>query len=168
MPSPNNDPTVRLFVGGLPYKFTEGELLTLFAPFGRVTSLKIMHTPWGNSRGMGFVEFDSLESSTAAKKALHNHQVSAERTIIVDFAAPDPVFSPEGQQKRAEKQAKKEVRFARFNKSNASPNPDRDNPGPTVPFKRKPVFGQTRQSVYDGRTHHSNVGAKFAKRSRGK
>jgi RNA recognition motif-containing protein len=167
MPSPNNDPTVRLFVGGLPYKFTEGELLTLFAPFGRVTSLKIMHTPWGKSRGIGFVEFDNLESSTAAKKALHNHPVSAERTIIVDYAAPDPVFTPEGQERRVAKIAKKEARFARFSKTNASPNPDQDR-ADMVPFKRKPVFGQTRQSVYDSRSHHSNVGAKFAKRNKGK
>lgn len=167
MPSPNNDPTVRLFVGGLPYKYTEGELLTLFAPFGRVTSLKIMHTPWGNSRGIGFVEFDNLDSSVAAKKALHNHQVSQERTIIVDYAAPDPVFTPEGRQRLAEKAAKKEVRFARFSKTNASPNPDQDK-ADMVPFKRKPVFGSTRQSVYDSRSHHSKVGSKFAKRTRGK
>jgi RNA recognition motif-containing protein len=172
MSSPNIDPTTRLFVGGMPYKFTEGELLTLFAPFGRVVSLKIMHTAWGKSRGIGYVEFDNLESSIAAKKALHNHRVSAERTIIVDYALPDPLTTPDGRQRHDEKLAKKEARFARFSKVNhpatAGLNPDRDNPASTVPFKRKPVFGQTRQSVYDSRSHHSNVGAKFAKRTKKK
>ena len=80
MPSPNISPTTRLFVGGLPYRITEGELLSLFATYGRLVSLKIMHTKWGKSRGMGFVEFDNLDSAINAKQHLHNYQIDEDRT----------------------------------------------------------------------------------------
>ena len=164
MPSPNKDPSTRLFVGGLPYKITEGELLDLFVPFGRVVSLKIMHTKWGKSRGLGFVEFDNLESAVAAKTKLHNYRIDLDRTIIVDYAEPDPFKTEEGQARHVEAVARKEVRFARFHKN----EPGKVQPANPAPFKRKPVFGENRQSVYDARTHHSKVGAKFAKRTRGK
>lgn len=155
----NKAPSTRLFVGGLPYKITEGELLELFAPFGRIVSLKIMHTKWGKSRGLGFVEFDNLDSAVAAKTKLHNYKIDFDRTIIVDYAEPDPFKTAEGQARHADAVAKKEVRYAKFAKN---------TPEPAKPFKRKPVFGQNRQSVYDSRTHHSKIGAKFAKRTRGK
>jgi|GEM_PF-1244116 len=173
MPSPNIDPTVRLFIGGLPYRFTEGELLTLFAPFGRITFLKIMHTQWGKSRGIGFIEFDNLDSAISAKTKMHNYKIDIDRTIIVDYAEPDPFNTPVGQAKHADAVARKEVRFARFHKNTfsqipLSPKGETPTQSERGIFKRKPVFGQTRQSVYDGRTHHSKVGAKFAKRNRGK
>lgn len=168
MPSPNKEPNIRLFVGSLPYDFTEGQLLELFAPFGRIVSLKIMHTQWGRSRGLGFVEFDNLESAIAAKVKMHNHPLE-DRTIIVDYAEPDPFLTPEGQQRHQEATEVKEKRFARFHKNLPSAqHQDDDRPAP-VPFVKKtikPVFGATRQSLYDQRTHHSHVGAKFAKRNK--
>jgi RNA recognition motif-containing protein len=194
MPSPNIDPTVRLFVGGLPYRFTEGELLTLFAPFGRVVSLKIMHTPWGKSRGMGFVEFDNVDSAIKAKQSLHNHRVSEERTIIVDYAAPDPATTEEGRLRREQAQSRKPARrpfvastssssttkvpFTRqnrgTNKSDSARRPytpkpsegtDSEKPRKFGNFKRgNSSFGHNRQTVFDSRAHHSRVGAKFAKR----
>ena len=168
MPTTNKDPSTRLFIGGLPYKITEGELLDLFAKFGRIVSLKILFTKWGKSRGMGYVEFDNLNSAIGAKTEMHNYKIDFDRTIIVDYAEPDPFKTPEGQARHEQAIARKEIRFARFHKNVASPNPDRPESKPTVPFKRKPVFGQNRQSVYDSRTHHSRIGAKFAKRTRGK
>ncbi|MBI2464951.1 RNA-binding protein [Candidatus Shapirobacteria bacterium] len=196
MPSPNIDPTVRLFIGGLPYRFTEGELLTLFAPFGRVVSLKIMHTPWGKSRGMGFVEFDNVDSAIKAKQSLHNHRVSEERTIIVDFAAPDPATTEEGRLRREQVQSRKPLRRQFSNVSNTSISPkdpftrqnrgtnksdsgrrpyspktsegtDSEKPRKFGNFKRgKSAFGNNRQSVFDSRSHHSRVGAKFANRQK--
>jgi RNA recognition motif-containing protein len=166
MPSPNNPPHSRLFVGGLPYDFTEGDLLALFVPFGRVIAVKIMHTQWGKSRGLGFVEFDNLDSAIAAKTKMHNHLVDLDRTIIVDYAAPDPFNTPEGQQRHQQAVVEKEKRYSKFAK-NASSSP---NSTPKSFGKKiiKPVFGSTRQSVYDSRTHHSHVGAKFASRNKKK
>lgn len=150
MPSPSKAPNVRLFVGSLPYRFTEGQLLELFVPFGRVVSLKIMHNQWGKSRGLGFVEFDNLESAIAAKQKMHNFPTE-DRTIIVDYAQPDPFLTPEGQQRHQEAVEVKEKRYSRFHKNTP-----------------KPIFGATRQSVYDQRSHLSRVGAKFAKRNKKK
>lgn len=159
MTSPNNSPSTRLFIGGLPYNYTEGNLLTLFIPFGRVIAIKIMHTPWGKSRGIGFVEFDNLDSAIAAKTKMHNHQVDPNRTIIVDFAAPDPFNTPEGQQRHQQSLAKKAVRYSRFAKNTSSSD---------MPRNRRPFTNSIRQSVYDSRTHHSRVGAKFANRHKKK
>ena len=165
--NPSNTPTTRLFIGGLPYKFTEGELLDLFVPFGRVVSLKIMHTKWGKSRGIGFIEFDTLESSVAAKQQLHNHRVDVDRTIIVDYAQPDPFNTPEGQERHRVAVETKEKRFARFKKNLPSAHhQDGDAPAFVPHPVRKPEYGTMRQSVYDSRTHHSRTGAKFAKRTR--
>jgi len=194
MPSPNIDPTVRLFVGGLPYRFTEGELLTLFAPFGRIVSIKIMHTPWGKSRGMGFVEFDEVSSAISAKQSLHNHRVSEDRTIIVDYATPDPATTEEGRLRREQVQSHRPPRRQFSNSNNTSISPKdpftRQNRGtnksdsgrrPYAPqtlegsdsekprkfgnFKRgSSSIGHNRQTVFDSRAHHSRVGAKFAKR----
>lgn len=168
----NKAPSTRLFVGGLPYKITEGELLELFAPFGRVVSLKIMHTKWGKSRGLGFVEFDNLDSAVSAKTKLHNYKIDIDRTIIVDYAEPDPFKTEEGQARHQEAVARKEIRFARFHKNSSKIPLSSRGEAPTESgkgvFKRKSVFGQNRQSVYDSRTHHSRVGAKFAHRTRGK
>lgn len=158
----NKAPSTRLFVGGLPYRITEGELLELFVPFGRVISLKIMHTKWGKSRGLGFVEFDNIESAINAKTKLHNYKIDVDRTIIVDYAEPDPLKTPEGQARHSEAVARKEARYARFPKN----EPGKTQSANPAPFKRKPVFGKTRQSIYDSRTHHSKVGSKFAKRTR--
>jgi RNA recognition motif-containing protein len=164
----NKDPSTRLFVGGIPYRITEGELLDLFAPFGRVVSLKIMHTKWGKSRGLGFVEFDNLDSAISAKIKLHNYKIDIDRTIIVDYAEPDPFKTEEGQARHQEAVTRKEARYAKFPKTAPTAGPKHGSSASSAPFKRKPVFGKTRQSTYDSRTHHSKVGSKFAKRTRGK
>lgn len=164
MESPNNI-SKRLFVGSLPYRFTEGELLDLFAPFGRIVSLKIMHTQWGKSRGIGYVEFDNSASASEAKFRLHNHHLE-DRSIIVDFAKPDPFDTPEGQQRHQEAVLKKEKRYSRFTKNISSS--EKSTPKTFSKKNIKPVFGSTRQSIYDSRTHHSHVGAKFAKRNKRK
>lgn len=166
MTSPNNPPGSRLFVGGLPYDYTEGDLLALFIPFGRVIAVKIMHTQWGKSRGLGFVEFDNLDSAVTAKTKMHNHQVDLDRTIIVDYAAPDPFNTPEGQKRHQQALAKKEVRFSRFAKN--SPSSEKPTYKTNLHPLIKPVYGSTRQSVYDSRSHHSHVGAKFANRNKKK
>ena len=122
-----------------------------------------MHNQWGKSRGLGFVEFDNLPSAIAAKVKLHNFSIE-DRTIIVDYAAPDPFKTPEGQQRHLQAVEMKEKRFARFHQ-----NPPAPAKSSTPTFGKKiikPVFGETRQSVYDQRTHLSRVGAKFAKRNK--
>lgn len=91
----------RLFVGSLPYRFTEGELLNLFISEGKIVSIRIMHNRWGKSRGLGYVEYENLDDAISAKQKYHNYKI-ADRTIIVDYAQPDPFLTPEGQARHQE------------------------------------------------------------------
>lgn len=91
----------RLFIGSLPYRFTEGELLNLFISEGKIVSIRIMHNQWGRSRGLGYVEYENLDDAISAKQKYHNYKI-ADRTIIVDYAQPDPFLTPEGQARHQE------------------------------------------------------------------
>lgn len=146
MTSPNN-PGPRLFVGSLPYKFTEGQLLSLFVPFGRVIAISIIHNQWGKSRGLGFVEFDNTASAIKAKETLHNSFV-IDRTIIVDFSKPDPLLTPEGQQRHQEAQQRRQSKHKPRSQVLAS--------SPT----------HQRQSVFNSRHHGARVGRKFARKTK--
>lgn len=167
-----------MFIGSLPYRFTEGELLDLFVSFGRIISLKIMHNQWGKSRGIGYVEFDNLESAIAAKSKLHNHFLE-DRTIIVDFAQPDPFKTPEGLARHEEALRRKPIRRPvnrnteekddRKPRDSKFSNHPRDGKFAKDSFKKKLVGGpKQRQSIFDSRNFHSRVGAKFASKSKKK
>lgn len=91
MTSKNNP--CRLFVNGLPYKFREGQLLSLFVTCGKVIDVRIIQNHWGRSRGMGYVEFDNPASASAAKQKFHNYKIAPDRHLIVDYARPAPVGS---------------------------------------------------------------------------
>jgi len=160
MPS-NKPPSKRLFIGSLPFKFTEGELLSLFVPFGRITAIRIMHNQWGKSRGLGFVEFDDINSAISAKTKLHNYSLG-ERTIIVDYAEPDPFLTPEGQARHDEAQARKPKPRI---KSLLPLSPPHKDPKLKKKFASRSEFEHLRQSVYDSRSHHAGVGAKFSRRT---
>jgi len=148
----------RLFVGSIPYRFTEGQLLSLFAPFGRIVSIAVIKSRWGKSRGMGYVEYDNDASAVAAKEALHNHSVE-DRTIIVDYSKPDPASTPEGM-------ARHEEALKRRPKN--PQNHSEEKPKKTFSkFNKKAEYSEhSRQSIYDQRAHGSRVGAKFAKRNK--
>lgn len=172
MASPNK----RLFIGGLPYKFTEGQLLEIFAPFGRIISLQIIHNQWGRSRGIGYVEFTEVNDAVAAKQKLHNYHLTPDRTIIVDYAHPDPLNTPEGQQRHIEALQKK----SKFHpEMQPVVHPDRDLTEKKSFVPKKKTFGihpeipanrgnHLRQSVFISRYHGSKVGAKFASKTRAK
>ena len=91
----------RLFIGSLPYRFTEGELLSLFIVEGKIVSVRIMHNQWGKSRGIGFVEFENLDDAIRAKTKFHNYYIG-DRTIIVDYAEADPFLTEEGRARHEE------------------------------------------------------------------
>ena len=171
-------PNKRLFIGSLPFRFTEGELLSLFVPFGKVISLKIMHNRWGKSRGMGFIEFDTLESAVAAKEKMHQYKLG-DLAIIVDFSEPDPFLTPEGQARHAEA-LKLHPQRTQSLSSTSGPRPlgkkvfknkiieSEDGKSPLKHFHSPKDFEHQRQSVFESRFHHAKVGAKFAKRNKKK
>lgn len=129
----------RLFIGSLPYRYSESELLKLFITCGKVIDVRIIRNHWGRSRGMGYVEFEKVEEAILAKEKLHKYQIK-DMYIIVDFAKSDPApsgedkFKPEGK--------------AQFRKKT-----NKDNK-------------HIRQSVYDSRKFGSKMGKKFASRNK--
>lgn len=161
-----NSASPRLFVGSLPYKFTEGQLLSLFIPFGRVIAVSIIHNQWGKSRGLGFIEFDNLASAIEAKKHLHNFLVE-DRTIIVDFSKPDPSQTPEGQQRHLEAQQRRELRHPHRPSSPSSQNDQSRQPKTPRPISRiRQSSEHLRQSVFDARFHGARAGRKFSSRTK--
>jgi len=78
----------KLYVGGLPYSVTEGQLEEIFQTHGTVASAKVIADKFtGQSRGFGFVEMSSgLEAQTAIS-ALNGTQLEG-RTLTVNEAKP--------------------------------------------------------------------------------
>lgn len=77
----------KLYVGGLPWSYTDEQLAELFAPFGEVTSARIVtDRDTGRSRGFGFVELAD-EAADASIAALHETEVGG-RNITVSEARP--------------------------------------------------------------------------------
>jgi len=122
---PENKPvSKRLFIGSLPYRYSEGELLSLFVTYGKIVAVRIMHNRWGKSRGLGYVEFENLDDAINAKQNLHNYFLE-DRTIIVDYAQPDPFLTPEGQARHDEAVTRRHQKHP-INSSSFLPHPDSD------------------------------------------
>lgn len=165
-------PNKRLFIGSLPFRFTEGELLELFVPFGKVISLKIMHNRWGKSRGLGFIEFEDLESAITAKEKMHRYKLG-DLAIIVDYSEPDPFLTPEGQErhqdalKRHPQRTQTPLVVGKKVFKNKMEEPNTGHPA-LKHFHSPKDFEHQRQSVFESRFHHAKIGAKFAARNKKK
>jgi len=62
----------KLYVGNLPYGVRDADLEQAFAPFGSVTSAKVMmERDTGRSKGFGFVEMGSDAEAQAAIQGVH-------------------------------------------------------------------------------------------------
>src|SRR3989304_1868387 len=78
----------KLYVGGLPYSVTEGQLQEVFAAHGTVESVKVIADKFtGQSRGFGFVEMSSGGEAQKAMQALNGTQLEG-RTLVVNEAKP--------------------------------------------------------------------------------
>jgi RNA recognition motif-containing protein len=78
----------KLYVGGLPFKTTDGELETLFTSYGKVSSAKVIKDKFsGRSRGFGFVEMDDDNEATAAMSNLNGSEYEG-RKLTVNEARP--------------------------------------------------------------------------------
>lgn len=78
----------KLYVGNLPFTFTEDELSDLFSEFGTVASAKLISDrETGRSRGFGFVEFENDAEALAAIKGTNGKDIAG-RPLIVNEARP--------------------------------------------------------------------------------
>lgn len=78
----------KLYVGNLPYSFSDSDMERTFSAFGSVNSAKvIMDRDSGRSKGFGFVEMSSASEATAAIDGMHGHDMDG-RALIVNEAKP--------------------------------------------------------------------------------
>ncbi|MCH6545236.1 MAG: RNA-binding protein [Deltaproteobacteria bacterium] len=78
----------KLYVGGLPYSATEGQLQEKFAAHGTVESTRVITDKFtGQSRGFGFVEMSSGGEAQKAIDGLNGTQMDG-RTLVVNEAKP--------------------------------------------------------------------------------
>jgi RNA recognition motif-containing protein len=78
----------KLYVGNLPYTFSDNDMERTFSEFGSVNSAKvIMDRDSGRSKGFGFVEMATAAEATAAIEALHGHDLGG-RDMVVNVAKP--------------------------------------------------------------------------------
>ena len=76
----------KLYVGGLPYSVTEGQLQEIFAAHGTVESAKVITDKFtGQSRGFGFVEMNSGTEAQKAIDGLNGTQLEG-RSLMVNEA----------------------------------------------------------------------------------
>ena len=78
----------KLYVGNLPYGVRDADLEQAFAPFGSVTSAKVMmERDTGRSKGFGFVEMGSAAEANAAVEGLNGQSLEG-RDLTVNIARP--------------------------------------------------------------------------------
>jgi RNA recognition motif-containing protein len=82
---------MNIYVGNLNWSMTSEELQELFAPYGEVTSAKIVTDKFNNNRskGFGFVEMSDDDAARTAISALHDSEISG-RQIVVNESTPRP------------------------------------------------------------------------------
>lgn len=78
----------RLYVGNLPYSYSDSDMQQAFSAFGTVSSAKvIMEADSGRSKGFGFVEMATPAEAQAAIQALNGQDVGG-RSMMVNEARP--------------------------------------------------------------------------------
>lgn len=84
-----------LFVGRLPYKVDEEELVTEFSVFGHICKAVVVRDLENKSRGYGFIEFVQTSSQVEAIKRT-NESVLLGRRIVADVerGRTDPNWAP--------------------------------------------------------------------------
>jgi RNA recognition motif-containing protein len=83
-----NKPSSTVYISNLSYKRDRNGLKSLFTRYGKIKHIKIIVEPTTNqSRGMAFVEMNSVEEATLAIEGLDG-QVIDGRTVKANFAIP--------------------------------------------------------------------------------
>jgi len=74
-----------IFVKNLPEGYSEEKLKELFTPFGTISSAAIAGEEAGQSKGFGFVNFETAEAAQAAVEAVNTQEVEG-KTLFVGRA----------------------------------------------------------------------------------
>lgn len=82
----SKQPSRVVFVGNIPYDFTETQITSIFAEVGPVVNFRIVFDrDTGKPKGYGFCTFPDYETAASAVRNLNNYDVGG-RTLRVDYA----------------------------------------------------------------------------------
>ncbi|KAE8656770.1 RNA-binding motif protein, X-linked 2 [Hibiscus syriacus] len=96
-----------IFVGGLPYDLTEGDLLAVFAQYGEVVDVNLVRDKGtGKSKGFAFLAYEDQRSTILAVDNLNGAQILG-RIIRVDHAEK---YKKKEEEDEEEEQKKREAR----------------------------------------------------------
>ena len=81
----------KLYVGNLPYKFTDQDLKDLFSAYGNVVSTSIItERETGRSKGFGFVEMATDEEAQNAMGSMNGTQLGGRDISVSEARDPGP------------------------------------------------------------------------------
>ncbi|XP_062087589.1 uncharacterized protein LOC133794382 [Humulus lupulus] len=83
-PLPRKTGVGNIFVKNLDRSITSAELQEMFRKYGNILSCKVAEAN-GESKGFGFVQFDSEDSAMAAVGALHNSKIEGKKLYVTKF-----------------------------------------------------------------------------------
>ncbi|XWS28698.1 hypothetical protein CRYUN_Cryun25bG0093700 [Craigia yunnanensis] len=96
-----------VFVGGLPFDLTEGDLLAVFAQYGEIVDVNLVRDKGtGKSRGFAFLAYEDQRSTILAVDNLNGAQILG-RIIRVDHAEK---YKKKEEEDEEEEQKKREAR----------------------------------------------------------
>ncbi|XP_076303423.1 RNA-binding motif protein, X-linked 2 [Lasioglossum baleicum] len=76
-----------IFVGGLPYDLTEGDIITIFSQYGEVVNINLIRDKdTGKQKGYGFLCYEDQRSTVLAVDNFNGTKILG-RTIRVDHVA---------------------------------------------------------------------------------
>jgi RNA recognition motif-containing protein len=82
---------MNIYVGNLPYKVRDTQLMGLFQPYGEVSSARvIIEKESGRSKGFGFVEMPNDDEANAAIKDLNGSQVDGRNLVVNESTVERP------------------------------------------------------------------------------
>lgn len=81
----------KVYVGNLPFSFTQEELKNLFSEFGQITEATVISDKFsGRSKGFGFVTFANKEDSDKAISEMNDKEVQGRNLKVSEAKPMDP------------------------------------------------------------------------------